>query len=131
MKILLCISSIYNTVENYSDDDFKILCNELEKLAISYNCEKIFFSFCDNTDNKDILNYFIRKLSNSSENIVFGYQFLNDTYYRTFDDGAHLYECSKKEKIINYVNILQENGFEVKLCYLDENGLHSQKKLEL
>ena len=119
MNILLIVADISNCLLNFTEDDYKKLGKILYKLEAFYNSQ-IFFSICDNTDNKDVLMFFIRKIKKYNENIYFSYQFLGNTYYRDRKDGAHLYtkELKKEEKIVKYANQLNKDCENLKLIYL-------------
>lgn len=121
MNIILFVTNISNSLLYFSEDDYKKLSEYLDNLSKLYD-SKIFFSICDNTDNKDVIMFFIRKIKKYNDNIFFSYQFLKSTYYRNIIDGAHLYtkDLSKEEKIVKYANLLNRDCNNLYLLYMSK-----------
>ena len=101
MKILLFITSIYNTLGNENDDSYKNLIDNLEKIREINNNDITIISFCDNTENRNIMLFYARKLLKhiKDKNIIFGNQLLGNVYYNNLEDGAIMYNNPNMDKI--------------------------------
>lgn len=126
MKILLFIISIHDTLDNGSYLDYKKLVDNLEKIRILNNIDYVFISFCDNTENKNIMLFHARKLIEHTLNkkVFFGDQFLGDVYYNGLDGGAIMYsdqKMDKLDKIIKYIKKTQSNKNEIEVIIVDGN----------
>lgn len=128
MRILLFVFNIYNTIDNLDSSDYR----KLEKL-ITYIAErdfdqKILISICDDTDNKELALSYLKKFI-KFDKFESGPIFLDDTYYRDNTDGAHLYEekLSKEEKIVKYVNELEDNDNYINLYYISGSDIDFYK----
>ncbi len=121
MKILLTVFGVYNTLENVDDEIFKEIISKIKQVKEINNDDVILISFCDNTENKDILMYYLRNITNDNE-ILIGRQYLNNIYYNDIvKSGALLYDrkLSKEQKIFDYTAKLIENNNMVDLYYID------------
>lgn len=126
MKILIFIVSIRNTISNSKDTDYKELIDNLERIGSLNNNDKVLISFCDDTENKNMMLFHARKMINymKDKNIVFGNQLLGDVYYRDIVDGAVLYDnpnMDKVDKIIEYAKKVQKNNCDIELIIADGN----------
>lgn len=126
MKILLFATSIKDTFDNGNYLDYKNLVDILEKIRILNNNDIAFISFCDNTENKNIMLFHARKLIDHTikKKVFFGEQFLGDVYYSGLDGGAIMYndkKMDKLDKIIKYAKKIESNGNEVELIIADGN----------
>lgn len=124
MKILLFVTSIYKTLDDGIEGDYKRLVENLEKIQNINEDDIVYISFCDNTQNRDILLFHIRKLADKiiDKHIYFGEQFLGDVHYKDINSGAILYEnnnLNKLKEIINYSKKLKDNGNDVELIIAD------------
>lgn len=135
MKILLFVSSIYNTLDDGDEEDYQNMINNLEKIKDINEDDKILVSFCDYTQNRNILLFHIRKIIEKIEDkkIYLGEQFLGDLRYKDITSPGILYEIkfNKIEQIINYVRRLQQEDNEVDLIIVDNkmNIEEYEKKL--
>lgn len=126
MKILLFATAIHNTLDNDEISDYKKLIENLEKIRKLNGNDNVFISFCDNTENRNIMLFHSRKMIDYmiGKKVFFGEQFLGDVYYNGINSGAIIYDNSKidkGDKIINYVKKLESNGNEVELIVTDGN----------
>lgn len=126
MRILLFITDINNTFDIVNKEDYINLINILNKLKNIGNYDMCYISFCDYTENKDILMKHIRYISNNIDNkqIYFGKQFLGDVYYNDIKSGAILYKkklLNKTKEILNYVKEFIINGDELEVIIVDNN----------
>lgn len=124
MKILLFLTSIYNTLDNECEEDYEKLIENLEKIQNINENDIVYISFCDNTENRNILLYHIRKLADklTDKKIYFGEQFLGDIHYKDINSGALLYNnhnLNKLDEIIDYTKRLEHEGNEVELIIAD------------
>lgn len=124
MRILLFVCSIYNTFENVKKEDFINIIDKLCNIAEIEQDDKIIISFCDNTENINILMNYFSVLMNDidKDNIFLGKQFLGDVYYNNIiHGGALLYnkKLTKEEKIAEYVKDLENNDNFINLYYID------------
>lgn len=126
MRILLFITSIYNTLDNDSKENYNKLINTLEKIKELNNDDIIYISFCDTTENRNIIISHLRKMIHKIEDktVYPGNQFLGDVYYKYINGGAILYKDKKFNKlneIINYVKELENEGNQIDLIVSDGN----------
>lgn len=126
MKILLFVTSIYNTLDKENKEDYEKLVENLEKIQDANGYDLVYISFCDNTENKNVLLFYIRKLADKirDKRIYFGEQFLGDVHYKDINSGAILYEdgdLNKLKEIINYSKRLKDDNNEVELIITDGN----------
>ncbi len=126
MRILLFVTSIYDTFEDITGEEFKKIIEKLEEIKEVENDQIILISFCDETENKNIFTYYFRNILNEIENkdIELGHQFLGNCYYKDiYNGGALLYEdnFSKEKEIFKYVKWLKDNNNFVNLYYVDAN----------
>lgn len=124
MKILLFVTSIYNTLDDCSKEDYEKLVENLEKIRDINQYDAIYISFFDNTENRNVLLFHIRKLVDiiRDKHIYFGEQFLGDVHYKDINGGAILYEnghLNKLEEIIDYSKRLKNSENEVELIIAD------------
>ena len=125
MKILLFITSIYNTLGNENDDSYKNLIDNLEKIREISNNDIIIISFCDNTENRNIMLFYARKLLKhiKDKNIIFGNQLLGNVYYNNLEDGAIMYNnanMDKIDKINDYIKRINDNN-DIEIIIVDGN----------
>ncbi|MBO5182805.1 MAG: hypothetical protein J6B64_00165 [Bacilli bacterium] len=126
MRILLFITSIYNTFEKIDGDEFKKILDKLDEIAQIEGDQKIIISFCDETENKNIFTYFFRNILDyiREKNIYLGNQFLGNVYYKDINNGgALLYEGDfcKESEVFKYVDSLKNQGNFINLYYVDGN----------
>ena len=124
MRILLFITSVYNTFEDIKSKDFIEIIDTLEKIAEVEKDKKIIISFCDETENRNILMNFFRGIIHEIDkrNIHLGKQFLGNVYYNNIiSGGALLYDEKfvKEWQIANYVKILESAENFINLYYVD------------
>lgn len=124
MKILLFVISIYNTLDDEGNEDYEKLVENLEKIQDANGHDLVYISFCDNTENRNILLFHIKKLADKirDKRIYFGEQFLGDVHYKDINSGAILYEngyLNKLKEIINYSKRLKDDNNEVELIIVD------------
>lgn len=124
MKILLFVTSIYNTLDNAIEEDYNKLIENLEKIQDINEFDAVYISFCDNTENRNVMLLHARKLLDKliNKHIYFGEQFLGDVHYKDINKGAILYKnqhLNKIEEIINYVKRLENSENEVELIIAD------------
>lgn len=129
MRILLFVTSIYDTFEDISGEEFKKIIKKLEEIAEIEQDQRILISFCDETENKNIFTYYFRNILNEIEdkNIKLGHQFLGNYYYKDiYKSGALLYDdkFNKEKEIFKYVKWLEDNENFVNLYYVDSNVNH-------
>ena len=127
MRILLFVTSIYDTFEDVSGDDFKKIIEKLEEIAEIEQDQRILISFCDETENKNIFTYYFRNILDEIEgkNIKLGHQFLGNFYYKDiYKGGALLYDdiYNKEREILKYVKWLEDNENFVNLYYVDSSA---------
>lgn len=126
MKILLFVTSIYNTLDEEDKEDYEKLVENLEKIQDINGYDLVYISFCDNTENRNVLLFHIRKLADKirDKRIYFGEQFLGDVHYKDINSGSILYEdgnLNKLKEIINYSERLKDDKNEVELIIGDGN----------
>ena len=126
MKILLFVTSIKNTLINGEEKDYKNLINNIDKIMELNDNDLAFISFCDATENRNVMLFHARKMINymNGKRIFFGEQFLGDVHYKDLDSGALVYKNLKLNKIneiINYVKKMQSNGNNVEIIVADGN----------
>lgn len=123
MKILLFVSSIYNTIDDGNEEDYKNIIEILDKIRKQNNEDIIYISFCDNTPNRNILLFYIRKIIDKIRNkqIYLGEQFLGDLHYKDITSPGILYETkfNKIDQIIDYCKRLEHENNEVSLIIVD------------
>ncbi len=120
MKILLFITSIYATLEYGSKEDFEKMAELLQILKKFNDDDLIIVSFCDYTENKNVLQNYLMKLK--EKEIYFGEQFSGDLHYISDYGGSKLYKNGKLDKeyeIIDYVKRLTSDGNKVELIVCD------------
>lgn len=127
MRILFFVISIYNTFEDVDKATFEEIIKKLEAIADIEQDQVILISFCDETENKNIIINYYRKISEYIEykKIYFGNQFLGDLYYTgVTGKGAMLYDkpFNKYEQISEYAKSIEENDNFINLYYLDSNA---------
>lgn len=123
MRILLTVFSVYDTLENVDDIMFKDIIDKIKQVKGINNDDIILISFCDNTENKDVIMYYLRNITDDNE-ILIGRQFLNNVYYNDIvKSGAILYDkkLRKEQKIFDYATKLIENNNSVDLYYVDNS----------
>lgn len=123
MKILLVIFSIYDTLENINDDGFNEMLDKIKLIARENKDNTIMVSFFDNTENREILLYYLRNIITNyrNENIILGRQFLGNAYYdNIINGGAILYDNNEKKenKVFEYVDELSKKNI-IDLYYID------------
>lgn len=120
LKILLFITSIYETLEYGSKEDFEKM-KELLLLLKKFNDDDlIIISLCDYTENNDVLKNYLIKLK--EKEIYFGEQFSGNLHYISDYGGSKLYKdgkLDKKHEIIDYVKRLASDGNKVELIVCD------------
>lgn len=126
MRILLFVVSIYNTIDDISDNELKKIIDKLSMIADTEDDQKIIISICDSTENKSLVMNYIRKILKYIEDrrICFGIQFLGNVYYKDIiNSGALLYDenFSKEQIILNYTNDLEQEDNFINLYYVDGN----------
>lgn len=126
MRILLFVVSIYNTIDDISDNELKKIIDKLSIIADTEDDQKIIISICDSTENKSLVMNYIRKILKYIEDrrICFGSQFLGNVYYKDIiNSGALLYDenFSKEQIILNYTNALEQEDNFINLYYVDGN----------
>lgn len=126
MRILLFVVSIYNTIDDISDNELKKIIDKLSMIADTEDDQKIIISICDSTENKSLVMNYIRKILKYIEDrrICFGIQFLGNVYYKDIiNSGALLYDenFSKEQIILNYTNALEQEDNFINLYYVDGN----------
>lgn len=126
MRILLFVVSIYNTIDDISDNELKKIIDKLSMIADTEDDQKIIISICDSTENKSLMMNYIRKILKYIEDrrICFGIQFLGNVYYKDIiNSGALLYDenFSKEQIILNYTNALEQEDNFINLYYVDGN----------
>ena len=124
MKILLFITSIHNTLDNGEFIDYKNLIQNLDNIRKLKNYDNVFISFCDNTENKNILLFYSRKLINHmmGKRIFFAWQLLGDVYYSSMDSGAIMYsnqKMKKIDKILDYIKKIEDDGIDCEIIVVD------------
>lgn len=125
MRILLFITSIKDTLTNSGEKDYNKLINKLDKIRRLNNDDIVFISFCDTTDNKNVMLFHARKMIDNmlGKKIFFGEQFLGDVHYNDLYGGAILYKNHKLDKIneiVKYIKKVQNNN-EVEVIIADGN----------
>lgn len=136
MKILLFITSINKTLDNSNKKDYIDLINNLEKIISTNNDDLAYISFCDNTENKNIILYHIRNIIDeiNDKPIYLGKQFLGNVYYNDIKSGALLYKNGKLnmiEEIINYADEIRNNENNIELIIVDNEINEYEYKREL
>lgn len=126
MRILLFVVSIYNTIDDISDNELKKIIDKLSIIADTEDDQKIIISICDSTENKSLVMNYIRKILKYIEDrrICFGNQFLGNVYYKDIiNSGALLYDENfcKEQIILNYTNALEQEDNFINLYYVDGN----------
>lgn len=133
MKILLFVSSIYNTLDDGNKEDYKNMINNIEKIKDINQEDIIFISLCDSTQNRNILLFYIRKIVDKirDKEVYLGEQFLGDLRYKDMNSPGILYETkfNKIDQIVDYVRRLEQEGNEVSLIIVDgEMDIEKYKK---
>ena len=135
MKILLFITSINNTLDIGSEEDYEKLVSNLDKIREINEDDLIYISFCDDTPNRAVMLSYARKIADKIKDkyIYFGEQFLGDVHYKDINSSALLYSDGKLDKlseITNYVKKLQDNGNQVELIVADgDMDINKYKKV--
>lgn len=125
MRILLFVTSIYDTFEDITGDEFKKIIEKLEEIAEIEQDQRILISFCDETENKNIFTYYFRNILEEikDKNIGLGHQFLGNYYKDIYKSGTLLYvdKFNKEKEIFKYVKWLEDNENFINLYYVDAN----------
>lgn len=127
-NVTLFLCDIHGTYiknnELVSRQEIEKLLENLEKLRIINNSEKIIFSFVstesENIVKKEITNL---QLNNNYENVEFGFQFFEDGY---FNNAEIVYDkpCGKISQILSYLKKIQMNYKIDKIYYADDTEIY-------
>jgi hypothetical protein len=120
LKILLFVTSIYNTLENETKEDFKNISNLLKKIKELNNDDLILISICDYTENINVLQSYLMKFKENE--LCDGEQFTGNLHYMSNNGGSILYKngtLNKIDEIIDYIKRLENNNNSVELIICD------------
>lgn len=127
-KVTLFLCDIYGTYiksdELANVKDVKELLENLEKLRIINNSEKILFSFFS-TENKQVVEKCLKdlELNNNYENVEFGLHFFEDGYFKL---GKTFYtdQKGKISQILFYLNTIKDKYHIDKIYYADDTEIY-------